>query len=189
MTGQRLGGSKLRIDSRSGASVAIETEHAKVHDEEMFYAYVEDLDLDTAEVISISLTTPVGKICHMFWQIFMSVAGSFVVLEAGTVTANSGSQFTVLNRWRPSVKVSGVFNFETVPVVNKVTLNGTLGGSPVSFGGEGFSGTKTFQNAQNRASGEWGLKPATNHSFKLLAAADNAVASISLGWYEIEYIG
>ena len=174
-------GSFAKIED--GRMVTIDTAHHEIHEGEMFYATVEDLDFDTAQVISISFTTPTGVECHMFPSIFMTVAGTFDILEGGTVS-DTGTEYAVLNRNRPSTNTSGVTDFTSDLTSDSTTLNGTLGGTPSDFGNEGFTGTKNQQQAQVRSQSEWILKPATAYTFRLISAADDGIGRITLNWYE-----
>ena len=170
-----------------GGLVMLDWSHYMIHQGRMFYATVQDLDMDTAELITISFTTG-AKDVHVFPSVFMTVLGTFDILEGGTV-ADSGAAYTVLNRYRASTNTSLVTDFTGVATANTVTIGvtgaaATLGGAPTIFGTEGFTGTKNNQQAQERSQAEWILDPATVYTFRLVAAADDAVARITLNWYE-----
>ena len=171
-----------------GGLVGLDWSHYMIHEGRMFYAVVQDLDMDAAEFITISFTTGANYV-HIFPSIFMTVLGTFDILEGGTVAAD-GAAYTVLNRNRDSATTSLVTDFTGGATANTVSLGvtgtlNTLGGAPTIFGVEGFSGTKNSQQAVAREQAEWILIPATVYTFRLTSLAADAVARITLNWYEV----
>ena len=174
-----------RIDAMTHALIQIGYEHHEVHDGSSFMATAIDVDLDSGELLNITFTTPaltLGGI-HMIAMASNSSASKFEILEAPTVTANSGTPMSVFNRNRNSSAVTAVKSIATVPIsgatlTSTVTVDGTVIKTEIMGVGKnsGASGSRDEM--------ELILKGATTYVFRITGLADNGLASIILTWYE-----
>lgn len=175
------------VDLSTQALVNMPYDHHEVHDGDSYDAYVYDADLDGAEIISISFTTPnTTSYLHMVSSAQNSSTSLFEIGEGATVTAGSGTDRACYNRRRTSSNTSGIKSLAETPAVSKYTYNGTITNMGTTLY-QAVVGTGRFGGGTaTRGTAELILKPNTVYSFRLTGIADNGVASIDLTWYEHE---
>jgi len=113
-----------------------------------------------------------------------SVASHFDILEAPTITADSGSEEDVVNRNRNSVNESGVLSIETTQQADMVTINPTITDGGTTIHAEAMGGYKNYPGSGLVGAGKYILKQNTTYAFRLTSDTDNGVASVELFWYE-----
>jgi hypothetical protein len=177
----------LRMDASTRSLQTIDYAHHEIHGGSCFAAHVYDADFDGAEIISVSFTTPdTTKWLHVVALVGSSTAATFEIGEGSTVTAGSGSAYTVINRNRNSDTTSVVSDLAASPATNTVTLNGTISNIGTVIHGEALGGGKNQAGGGGiRDTEEYILKQDTTYSFRLTnGSTDNGVASMQLSWYE-----
>ena len=174
-------------DGSSSAITGIDYAHHEIHSGSAFAVHVFDADFDGAEIISVSFKTPnTTKWSHCMALVGSSTASTFEIGEGSTVTAGTGSAYTIINRDRNSTKASGAVDTASTPVVNKATLNGTITNMGTVIHGEGLGGGKNQSGGGGvRDADEYILLANTVYSFRLTnGATANGVASMEITWYE-----
>lgn len=174
-------------DGISSATNIIDYAHHEIHSGSSFTVHVYDVDFDGAEVISVSFKTPdTSKWFHCLALVGSSTASTFEIGEGSTVTAGSGSAYTIKNRNRNSTKASSAVDTAGTPVANTATLNGTITNIGTVIHGEGLGGGKNQSGGGGvRDADEYILKQDTVYSFRLTnGATANGVASMEITWYE-----
>ena len=175
-----------RLDAATSSMQVISYPHHEIHSGSSFSVSAEDVDLDEADELSISFTTGAGtKWLHMFAIAANSAACEFEILEAPTITLDTGTDLTPYNRNRNSETLSTMYSIKTVPVVNQATRDATITNDGTVIWLETMGGYKNASASAGASSREeWVLAPATVYSFRITGIADNGVASIGLHWYE-----
>jgi hypothetical protein len=174
-----------RVDATTHVLTTIDYAHHEIHDGSSYFICTTNEDFDTAELLNITFTTPALTVAgiHILFKVSNTAASRFEILEAPTVTANSGSALAVYNMNRNSANVTSVKSIATVPIsgatlTSTVTVDGTVIYTDLAgLGRDGGYSEKTH-------SGEIILKASTTYVFRLTGLADNGLASINLSWYE-----
>jgi len=185
------------VDGITTALKIVDYAHHEIHSGSSFHCYFNITTAATSGHRSaIYLKTPAagGKLVHLIVEFSCTAAADLSVHEAPTVTANIGTHAVPLyNRYRDSIKASGVFDNATAPAVNKVTtlteanINTGLTGAgtvimkePLNAGG----GPKPA-GGNSRGSQEIILKANTAYVFMITNTVATAnVHHISLDFYE-----
>jgi hypothetical protein len=187
----------LLRDSTTNSVKSINYGHAKIHGGSSYHAHIENTCTNTGEMTAISFATPnTTKWIHLVAVGSVNSIARLTIGENPTITADAGTQFTVLNRDRNDSSTSGVLSIEGTPVANKVTTYNetqaaTAGlGCPVTLdtitiGAAGANPALTGIGGQARGESEWILKQNEQYVFmiKSLDDSDN-VHTIELNWYE-----
>lgn len=175
-------------DPATLAVIGIDFEHFMVHEGLSFFAFVNSVDLDTGAVISFSFRTPADPPdVHLLPLAHSSLAARMEVLEAPTVTVDTGTQFDAVNRNRNSSNVSTVESIETSPQAGKLTRNGTITGSGTTIFNEVIGGAGpgiTGSTGASRNIGEIELKAETVYTVRVTSLVDNNEVQLTLAWYE-----
>ena len=174
-----------RMDAGTHTLMTIDYAHHEIHAGSSFMCSATDTDLDIGQLLNITFTTPASTLgyCHMFVNGSCTSSALFEVLEAPTVTANSGTPLAVYNRNRASSAVTGCKSIATVPISGAtLTSTVTVGGTVIVS--EGIGVGKNFGASSTRNDGEIILKAATVYVFRITGVADNGLAGIFLSWYE-----
>jgi len=180
------------VDPDTGAAVAIEYGHSRIHAGFSFHSFANDLDLDTDETLTLAFKTPSGSPCaHVVPLVSASTGIRLEVLEAPTITVDTGSQIDAVNRNRNSSNLSTVETIETVPQAGKVTLNPTITADGLAIqnlisGGVGAGPIKGSEGS-SRDLGELELKLDTVYAFRVTSLDDNNQVNLDLVWYELEH--
>ncbi len=172
-------------DAITDAIMAIDYAHHEIHEGNAYSISTYDIDLDATDTMSISFTTPnTTKWFHMVGIMKNTSSSLAEVLEAPTITIDSGTNDTIYNKNRNNSNISGALSIETTPIQSKATIDGyiTSDGSILSI--EGIGVGKDKGTSESRAIAEIILKQNTTYSFRIIGIADNGNASIRLVWYE-----
>lgn len=179
-----LGGTDGSIDSSTNAIETIDYAHHEIHAGSAFVLSATDLDLDTAQVLSIAFTTPnTAKYFHVVASGSNTSNSEWEILEGPTITVDTGSDLVIYNRNRNSLAASGALNIKTVPAAG-ATLTPTITVDGTILEAETIGAGKNQSTGVTRSDAEWILKPNTTYAFRITGLADNGTASVRLFWYE-----
>lgn len=175
----------LQPDAVSDAAVVILYEHHEIHEGDAFLAHHSAGSKGDGDMINIYLKTPnTTKRLHMFAKWASSGAGYFRILEAPTVTANTGTNAVVaVNRERNSATTSTIVDNATTPAANKYGKDVTVTGNGTVLVEE-FSGTAKTSAAEGRSDNEFILKANTAYVFQVESDAAGLTLWLNLNWYE-----
>ena len=158
--------------------------HSFIHKGYSYKVDVNDAALGAAADISIYFKMPnITARIHCIYQGYASDAATFEILEASTVTANTGAALVIYNRDRNSTNKSVVFNNATVPLVNSAMKDVTITADGTQIHHELFSDKKLA--GMTRDENEFILKKNTNYVYRITSRAAGAQAvQLTLNWYE-----
>lgn len=160
----------------------IDTFHKEIHDGNAFTTYAYSTDLDTDAYLAIAFTTPnTTKRIHIIGAMSCSSLALAQAWEGSTITPDTGTSRTVVNRDRNSSTNSVVLSIETTPVANTVTINPTVTvpGMKLAVDVLGTTGRVKISPLNKII-----LKQNTTYVFAIKSLADNGKAGIRLTWYE-----
>lgn len=184
------------IDAATRALNTIEYEHHEVHAGSSFTCYYTQTVSDTGDKSIISFLTASGtKYLHITASASATAVANACIIEAPTITDNTGATLTVSNRRRigtPTASsvldtsqnpdLAGSATYFTEATQGNVTSGTILAQIPIGSSG---AGPIKAVGGLARSQQEWILKPATLYAFVVesLSDADN-IHWIELDWYE-----
>lgn len=183
------------VEAITLAQPTIDYGHHEIHGGSSFTVqYSRTTDATAGHRSGIYLLTPATPLLHMVVSFSSSIAAVFSICEGVTFTANIGTHgVAIYNRYRDSVKVSGVFDNATTAAANKVTTidetefgNGSFNAGTVirTEPLEAGTGPKPAGGA-SRDSEEYILAASTKYIFMITNTPATAnVHHILLDWYE-----
>lgn len=186
-----------RIDPSTHAAEGITVPHAEIHKGNSFHCHFENLCTNTGEQSVIAFNTPKSdKHLHLVVTGAGTSITRFSLIEAPSIDVGEGTQLTVRNRKRSSLKTSVVSSIETIPVVGVVTsfneaqaananitetnqLDSIVAGAPGANPAQGGVG------GLERSLQEWELDEDTQYALiaESLDDSDN-YHTIAANWYE-----
>ncbi len=179
---------EVEFDPLFKAPLSISIDHHEIHEGDSFTAWVNDTDFDKTDTINICFSTPAGaKLIHMVPLVDCSIPSLFEILSNPTVTADSGTELTAVNRHFGSANVSIVESIETSPVAGDISYNCTIAADGTVKHVEALgAGKKTLGSGGSRGTQEFILAPSTTYAFRVTGVniTDNGVGAIVLTWYE-----
>ena len=175
-----------RIDPATSALMTITYPHHEIHAGDSFVLFVEDVDIDAAEVLIIAFTTAdATRWLHAVVVAANSAACRFEILEGPTITDDTGTDLVPYNRNRNSATVSTVRSIKAVAVANQATRNPTITGDGTVIWSETMGGYKNASGSAGSATRqEWIFDQGVTYAFRITAIANDGVASIAVNWYE-----
>ena len=179
----------LARDSRHGAIIqaTIDSEHYHVHKGKAFKAKTGNISLALAGTEIIAFKTPnADEKVHVVVLSDTSGLGTVEIMEAPTVTIDSGTAVEWKNRNRGSVITSEMLSLEAVPQVGFFNLNPTLtvDGDILDTNYTGVGNNR--QSGQSRDMLEWELKKDTVYAVRLTSGGAANVVNLALLAYETE---
>lgn len=193
--GTATSGSQLiKLDDSTYALVCIDYEHYAVHAKTMFTVHYTQLVSDIGDKSIISFKTPSGNDhIHIIMAIASQDASLAYILEAPTITDNTGAPLTVFNRFRDGVLVpSGVIDTSQNPdeadqatFFTEATMGNVTGGTKLEevqmIVGQG----PRILGGSTRGTQEFILAEDTLYAFVIESLNNNAnLHNIRLDWYE-----
>ena len=185
----------VRIDPSTHGLISVPSGHNHIHDGEMFCADHAEEIYDKSTEIGVLFTTPdsVTEV-HLVAIADCGTSARFEILRGPTLdVGNYPSVFyTPVNRNGNSARISLVSSVQAVPNANEVSFKLKANTTPITADGEVLHteivGTgKRGGGIGNRNTDERVLRRNTTHYVRLKGigtGVDNAVASLSLIWYE-----
>jgi hypothetical protein len=157
---------------------------SRVNKGQGFYAVVTDADLDIAVPLTLTFTTPAAP--RKFLRDVRIAAhntnpATLEVLEAPTVTVDTGSDVTPLNQNRNRVTTSGVWSMKTVPIVNQMTkgVTITVDGTSLRNVPFGIAATNNEYILELPV-----IKLDTTYTIRFTTTVDDSIGDISITWLE-----
>ncbi len=181
-------GRKVKFDVGFKALLVQQIPHERIHTGKFFRfcAFVDDLD--TSEHLILAFKTPnTAERIHLVPVNDSSGSALWNLLEAPTITADTGTVQPIFNRKRESDVASAVFDMQVVPVVGQGTRNPTItaDGTVICQWLIGVTGLgNRLSPGGNREEEEWLLKPNTTYAFRITAQADDLRVNLALNYYE-----
>lgn len=176
-------GAKLGYDSLTNTLNVISYEHHEIHSGRSF-SYHHFGSLNTGGEINITFKTPTGtRLPHVIDMVDSTAAAEFMLEEAPTVTAGTGTNVTPVQKNRSSSNTSVLFNVDSTPAQNSITTNATIIASGVMLINDSI-GQGQQEGGENRAINEFVLKADTIYSYRVISAANSNKVRIRLEWYE-----
>jgi len=182
-----------RLDASTFAFNVIDYSHHEIHGGSGYHCHFTEVPTNTNERVVISFRTPnTAKWLHIIASVSVSGPALYQMLEAPTITDNTGGALAVYNRNRNSANTSGVWDTSQNPDVQGQATSFTPAQAGNVTGGTALTSEYMVSGARNFAGGgaargvaEWELKPNTLYAFDVesLTNDDNYV-SIELDWYE-----
>ena len=182
-----------RLDASTFAIETITVEHHEVHGGRSFTCHYTQLVSDIADRSIIAFLTPSGlKEIHIIMAIAAQDAALAYILEAPTVTADTGAPLTVFNRNRVIDSASIIIDTSQNPDVvgqatyfTEATMGNVTGGTKLEevqmIAGQG----PRILGGQTRGSEEFILAPSTQYAFVIESLNNNDnLHNIRLDWYE-----
>ena len=180
-------------DDSTGAMVAITMSHHEIHEGCSFSCHYTQTVSDIGDKSIIAFRTGnTTKIAHIIMTVACSGGADAYILEAPTVTNDTGATLTVFNRYRASTTKSTIY--DTSPATDllgsatyftEVTMGNVTGGTQIEYipiiAG---SGPKPVGGLA-RGSEEWMLKVNTQYAFVVNSLTnDDNIMWMQLDWYE-----
>lgn len=166
-----------------GEIQTITKEHYQSHQGNAFMVHYNSSSLNAGQTINVYMKTPSTPHINLIYNVTGSGAFDFEILEAPTVTANSGNHgVSVFNKYRPSATTSTVQDNATSPASNKISTD-------VTVSADGTIIKKEVYGA-NKGGGEYSLfrevvlKATTAYVFRLTSQSAGNRVHINLDWYE-----
>ena len=184
----------LRIDGSTHAIKTIEYEHAEIHSGNSFSCwYLQDVS-DIGDKTIIAFKTPnTTRYIHIIFGALATIAAHARILEAPTITDNTGASLTVYNRRRVGTPLATtVIDTSQNPDVagqamyfTEVTMGEVSGGTELAHQHLEVGEGKKAIGGDQRGSNEWILKPNTLYAFEIESITDDDNTHIVvLDWYE-----
>lgn len=172
-------------DKITNAIMTVDYAHHEIHGGSSFLAFHSAGSKNDGDKINLYFKTPnTTTRLHAFLQWSASGAAYGRILEAPTVTANTGTNAqVVINRDRDSAKASTVVDNATSPAANKYGIDVTITNDGTKIFEE-FSGAAKTANAAGRAESEIILKANTAYCFQVESDASTLVLFMLVSWYE-----
>jgi hypothetical protein len=173
-------------DSTTMALNTIDYAHHEIHAGSSYEIETNDLDLDTDEALIVAFKTPNVSNKWMHCVAFYGVTGEAIgeILEAPTITVDTGSDLVAFNKNRNSINISDISTIETVPELGKATKNPTITADGTIISNVTIGEGRNRQSGESRDVLEWILKENTIYAFRITSKADNNIVQLSLVWYE-----
>ena len=183
----------FQMDSLSRALITMSMEHHEVHEGHAFAAHYSQAVSDTNDRSIIAFKTgAITKEVHLIFAASSSAPATAYILEAPTITDDTGAPLTIFNRKRTGGAVSTVIDtsqspdvvgqamFFTEITMGSVTAGTTLDTIPLVAG----AGPKAIGGV-SRGTQEWILKADTLYAFVVNSSDDDDnIHRLQLDWYE-----
>ena len=181
-----------QIEQQTDALKIIDYAHHEVHGGHSFRTFKTQTTTNTGERTIIAFKTgDTAKWCHLIAEFDATAISGVSIVEAPTITVNTGTALTVFNHNRNSIQTSGVTSingplgsatFYTVADQANVSTGNGVALFKRSVGGSGF---KSAIGGGTRGSNELILKQDTVYAFVVESLDDNDNhQAITLDWYE-----
>lgn len=169
-------------DEFNGSTVGENINHWRIHQGQVFMAFVNESNLANATTLQLYFKTPASPALapHLIAAINGSENFDFELIEAPTVSG-TGTQVEVFNKNRQSSVVSSVLDIEST--VGYATQDPTTVSGGTVIRSE-LLGASNKEGQQLSFDGELILKADTNYVFKITSRANNNRVHINLEWYE-----
>jgi len=174
------------VDSSTNSIQTVEYSHHEVHAGAAYSAYVNDLDLDTDDELTIAFTTPdTAKWFHMVATFKSTSSGLAEILEGPTITNGTGTEVAAINHNRNATgHTSGCLSIEASAVAGEYSTNPTITADGLVLIADTIGTGKNKGVSAARGIEEYILKQDTTYAFRITGLADNGDSSITLNWYE-----
>ncbi|MCP3684643.1 MAG: hypothetical protein GY861_18405 [bacterium] len=172
-------------DQSTGATNIVEYAHHEIHGGSSYMVGSYDPDLDNGEKIIVAFKTPnTTKWLHLLILVDNSSESTLELLEAPTITNDTGTDLVVYNRNRNSGNTSGALNIKASPAAGFATLGPTITATGTVIEAQMVGSGKEKVGGETRGTSEFVLKQNTIYAIRLTALADNGSANVLLDWYE-----
>ena len=172
-------------DAATGALAIVDYPHHEVHEGEAYELSAIDVDLDTADKLTIAFKTPdTTKWLHCVVLASNSSASKLEVLRGPTITNGTGSDMVPYNRNHNSQNTSGVSSIKATPVAGQATLTPTITVDGTAVHTQVLGTGKDKGSSGSRGDEERVLAQNTVYAFRITGLADNGLASLSVSYYE-----
>ncbi len=178
----------LRLDAKTEFLVCIDSEHHEVHEGDAFTYCISDSTMANAETIAVGFKTPAGaKKSHLIVGFDTLVGGYLQILEAPTITTDTGTVVVPVNRDRKSTNESTLLEDKTATPA--FTANGMLLMPTITDVGTVICRIDAFGAANKKANGARGhnefiLKADTVYAIRFTAVGAANKGQLILDWYE-----
>jgi hypothetical protein len=172
----------LRKNS-DGEAITMAREHNLTHEGKSFRAFHNHSSLGSGSTINIFFTTASTPNVNLIFNISGSVSFDFELLEAPTVTSNTGTHGqAVINKNRNSATASTVLDNATSPESGVFTIDATVTADGTIIASEVFGSNKG--GGDYSLTREMILKSSTAYVFRLTSQDAGNRVHINLDWYE-----
>ena len=176
-------GNPAEIDETSGGLITLDYAHHEIHEGDAFTQFHAAGSKNDGTSINMYFKTPdTAKRIHILMVWASTGAAYGRILEAPTVTGNTGSHVTILNHRRDSTNTSGVLDNSTAQTVNKASKDVTTSSGTTIY--EEYSGAAKTSAGAGRNLAEYILNANTKYVFEVESDAASLVLSMALHWYE-----
>jgi len=183
----------VQLDACTFALPILDYDHYEIHAGSSFHCWYEQTVSDIGDETIIAFkTSNTAKYLHMFAHFLSTAAAEARLLEAPTITDNTGASLAVYNRDRNSAVASGVIDTSQSPDVanqatyfTEATQGNVTGGTEITHWHlQADSGNKPA-GGEARALNELMLKPDTLYAFVIESLTDeDNTCEVRLNWYE-----
>jgi len=181
-------------DASTFARTTIEYEHHEIHGGSSYSCWYEQDVSDVGDKSIIAFKTAnTAKYLHIVFSASATAAAEMMVLEAPTITDNTGASLSVFNRRRVTpMNVTTVIDTSTNPDTSgqamyftEATMGNVTGGTELAHSHlSSGTGPKPI-GGESRATQEWILAPNTLYAFVVSSLTnDDNTHTIELDWYE-----
>lgn len=173
------------FDHKERARVSFGYKESRINKGQGHGTVIADTDLDIAVPLTLSFTTPDDS--NLFLRDFKIKArctnpATLEILEAPTITVDTGSDVAPLNQNRNSPVTSKIESIKTTPVANQATKNATITADGTSLKGAIRFG---IASQENEYITEVVIpKSDTTYSVRLTTTVDNSKGSLEIDWLE-----
>ncbi len=182
-----------KMDSLSHAMAVMDYEHSELHGGSAFTCHYSQEVSDTGDQTIVAFKTgSTDKQMHATFAASSSMGATATLIEAPTITDNTGASLTIYNRNRTSTKESEAIDTSANPDVENqamyfteatmgnVTSGTVLDTEPLQAG----KGNKALGGV-SRGEQEWILKKSTLYAFVVESTTDeDNTHRITVDWYE-----
>lgn len=185
LPGIRTEVSDTHLDGVSQAITTIDSLHHEIHEGDAYSINFYDVSKGDGTTINAYFKTPnTSKRIHCFFQWSASGAAFGRILEAPTVTSNTGTNAKdIYNKNRNSSNTSEVVDNATSPAAGKFATDVTITGNGTILSVE-YSGAAKSVGGESRNESEFVLKPNTAYVFQVESDAAGLTLALRVGWYE-----
>lgn len=176
-------------DTLSNAIKNISYTHSEIHAGNSYRISVGNTSLAAGLTSSIAfLTPPSGPLLHVVPIFQASGLATFEILEAPTITVDSGTIVNAIQRYRGHANTSQIISLETIPQQSKANNTSTITVVGTILLREYFGGIAPKTPGSSRDVSEWILAPNTIYAFLITSGAAGNVVNLDLIWYEHENV-
>lgn len=186
-------GDIITIDEATRTLTTIDLDHQKIHVGDSFSAWYMQEVSDTGDKTIITFLTPnTPRWCHAAIMFSATQPAHGRLLEAPTITNNTGGSLGVYNRDRNATRAATVIDTSQNPNLSgnatfftETTMGNVTGGTEITHDHLGVGIKKNALGGTSRGVQEWILKQNTLYAFVIESATDDDnVHLIEVDFYE-----